>query len=206
MELVKITVLNPQDVPKIREIIEQEGMETFESDIMFKYRFMVDHKLKGMQWIDVNATRSLATTVKIPGYYANSLEPTEKIENASLKTMAVDIECLLTDSTKPMDSKRDPIIMIAMAFEPEFKGKKTLVLTAKPTKEADTLGFQDEREMLSEYAEMKNITMPSTRACIVDNKQVTLMLTDDKEVHPSYDLAIWMNSPYFAKSLTSALN
>ena len=63
-----------------------------------------------------------------------------------------------------------------------------------------------EREMLSEYAEMKNITMPSTRACIVDNKQVTLMLTDDKEVHPSYDLAIWMNSPYFAKSLTSALN
>ena len=151
MELVKITVLNPQDVPKIRELIEQEGMETFESDIMFKYRFMVDHKLKGMQWIDVNATRSLATTVKIPGYYANSLEPTEKIENASLKTMAVDIECLLTDSTKPMDSKRDPIIMIAMAFEPEFKGKKTLVLTAKPTKEADTLGFQDEKEMLSEF-------------------------------------------------------
>ncbi|MFH2021138.1 MAG: helix-turn-helix domain-containing protein, partial [archaeon] len=66
------------------------------------------------------------------------------------------------------------------------------------TKEAENI--------LSEYATIKNTKNSKARFCVVDDNQVTIMLTDDKEVHPSYDLAIWMNSPYFAKSMMSSAN
>jgi len=64
---------------------------------------------------------------------------------------------------------------------------------------------QAEKE-LSKYAQIKHINTPKTRFCIVDNKQATLFLTDDKEVHPSYDLAVWLHSPYFVKTLQNVLN
>jgi HTH-type transcriptional regulator, sugar sensing transcriptional regulator len=57
--------------------------------------------------------------------------------------------------------------------------------------------------VLNEYATVKNSPNSKTRFCVIDDSTVTLMLTDDKDVHPSYDLAIWMNSPYFAKTLLS---
>ena len=61
------------------------------------------------------------------------------------------------------------------------------------------------KEIFSNYADMKD-TNENSRFCVVDNKQVTLMLTSDEDIHPSYDLAVWMNSPYFAKTMTSKFN
>ncbi len=60
------------------------------------------------------------------------------------------------------------------------------------------------RETLSNYSEVKK-SLSESRFCIVDKKHVTLMLNSDDEVHPSYDVAIWMQSPYFAKTLLSSL-
>lgn len=151
--LLKITLYSPQDVPKIRDRLTDEKLieNTHEADIMFKYRFMADHGLKGMQWIRFSGSRTPATTVKVSGYYADSIEPEEKIENAELRFMAVDIECLSTDTTKPMDAKRDPIVMISLAFHPDHKEKKSTVLVAKPVKEDDAIGFQDEKSMLEGF-------------------------------------------------------
>ena len=41
------------------------------------------------------------------------------------------------------------------------------------------------------------------RFIIIDGKEVMFMLMDDKEVHPSYDIGIWINTPYFANALNS---
>ena len=32
------------------------------------------------------------------------------------------------------------------------------------------------------------------------------MLMDDKDVHPSYDIGIWVNTPYFASALENMFN
>jgi len=55
------------------------------------------------------------------------------------------------------------------------------------------------QETLSEFAEFKN-TNSNKRFCVVDNTHVTMMLTDDEKTHPSYDLAVWMHSPYVAET------
>ncbi|MBI2124697.1 TrmB family transcriptional regulator [Candidatus Pacearchaeota archaeon] len=39
------------------------------------------------------------------------------------------------------------------------------------------------------------------RFCIVDGKEIIFMVLDDQEVHPTYDVGIWVNTPFFASAL-----
>jgi HTH-type transcriptional regulator, sugar sensing transcriptional regulator len=39
------------------------------------------------------------------------------------------------------------------------------------------------------------------RFAIVDNNQLMFMLIDDKSVHPNYDVAVWLTTDYFARSM-----
>ena len=43
-------------------------------------------------------------------------------------------------------------------------------------------------------------TDKSSRFCIVDSKELMLMLTDDSTVHESFDSGIWVSTPYFVKN------
>ncbi|MFH1642349.1 MAG: helix-turn-helix domain-containing protein [Nanoarchaeota archaeon] len=49
-------------------------------------------------------------------------------------------------------------------------------------------------------AEVKN-TDAKARFCIIDGKELLFMVLDDKQVHPTYDTAIWVNTPFFASAL-----
>ena len=41
----------------------------------------------------------------------------------------------------------------------------------------------------------------NARFCVVDGKELVFMILDDKEVHPTYDVGIWVNTPFFAKAM-----
>ncbi len=53
---------------------------------------------------------------------------------------------------------------------------------------------------LGNVAEVKNADTKA-RFCIVDGKELIFMILDDKEVHPTYDVGIWVNTPFFANAL-----
>jgi len=53
---------------------------------------------------------------------------------------------------------------------------------------------------LSTIAEIRN-TSENSRFCVIDSKDLLVMMMDDKKVHPSYDVGIWLNSPYFASTM-----
>ena len=53
---------------------------------------------------------------------------------------------------------------------------------------------------LSKFAEIRTNDSRS-RFCIVDRKQIVFMVLNDLDVHPSYDVGIWVNTPYFANAL-----
>ena len=44
-------------------------------------------------------------------------------------------------------------------------------------------------------------TDAKSRFAIIDGKELVFMVMDDKDVHPTYDVGIWVNSPFFAKSM-----
>jgi len=56
---------------------------------------------------------------------------------------------------------------------------------------------------LSKIAEVRDTSSKAMkgRFAIVDSGQLMFMLTDDGTVHPNYDVAVWLSTPYFANVL-----
>jgi sugar-specific transcriptional regulator TrmB len=59
---------------------------------------------------------------------------------------------------------------------------------------------KDALKEVSEVAEVRH-TDGKARFCVVDGKDLVFMVLDDKEVHPTYDVGIWVNTPFFANAL-----
>jgi sugar-specific transcriptional regulator TrmB len=62
------------------------------------------------------------------------------------------------------------------------------------------------KESLKAADEMKDVadvrhTDSKARFTIVDGKELFFMVLDDTDVHPSYDVGIWVNTPFFATAL-----
>ena len=53
---------------------------------------------------------------------------------------------------------------------------------------------------VSKFAEVRNCKNRA-RFTIVDSKSLIFMVLDDVEVHPTYDVGIWINTPFFASAL-----
>jgi len=53
---------------------------------------------------------------------------------------------------------------------------------------------------LGSVAEVRH-TDTKARFLIVDKKEIMFMISDDQEVHPTYDVGIWVNTPFFANAL-----
>ncbi len=52
---------------------------------------------------------------------------------------------------------------------------------------------------------LKALTSIDSRFVLVDSKDVVFMVSDDKNIHESYDTGIWVNTPYFVHSLETML-
>jgi len=59
---------------------------------------------------------------------------------------------------------------------------------------------------VSKFAEVRNLTKMDSRFMIVDNKELLFMIMDDKDVHPTYDIGIWVNTPFFGSALQNLFN
>ena len=55
----------------------------------------------------------------------------------------------------------------------------------------------------SKVAEVRDVEGLNARFMIIDSEQVMFMLLNDKEVHPAYDVGIWLNTEFFAQALES---
>lgn len=55
---------------------------------------------------------------------------------------------------------------------------------------------------LSKVAEVRDGKDLKARFLVIDGEQIMFMLLDDVEVHPTYDLGVWINTPFFAQALS----
>ena len=53
------------------------------------------------------------------------------------------------------------------------------------------------------FADVRNNKNINARFCVIDSKELLFMVIDDEEVHPTYDVGIWVNTPFFATALES---
>lgn len=59
---------------------------------------------------------------------------------------------------------------------------------------------------LQKIAEVKDSKNVNARFCIVDGKELMFMLLNDDEVHPTYDVGVWIDTPYFASAVETMFN
>ena len=84
-------------------------------------------------------------------------------------------------------------------FKPTFeklKKRGVKIRIAAPLTKETTNAVKD----ISGVAEIRH-TDNKARFIIVDAKEVVFMIMDDNTVHPTYDVGIWINSPFFASAL-----
>jgi len=154
-KFLKITLTNPQDVRNLRGELGRMG-KCYEAEVLFKYRFMIDHELRGMGWAEIEGDPCTTNTTKIPSYRVKSIKPVDKKGNADLKYLCFDIECLPLDYKRQMDAKIDPMIMISVTFIPAHRGQSSLVLVAKNAGGAGVQSFEGAKEMLQGFTDIVN--------------------------------------------------
>lgn len=53
---------------------------------------------------------------------------------------------------------------------------------------------------LKNIAEVRKFESAKARFVLVDGQRVVFMTSDDKDVHETYDSAVWVNAPFFASA------
>lgn len=89
LKFLKVTISNPRKVPNVRKYIKDnfEVIETFEYDIPFYKRFLIDNNIKPASWIKVEGEEIKENIIK-----ANKIEQVEIEKYPNLKIYAFDIE------------------------------------------------------------------------------------------------------------------
>ncbi len=79
----------------------------------------------------------------------------------------------------------------------EIKSRGVDIRIAAPITEEAMKAVKD----ISEVAQVRHSDVHNGRFCIVDGKELIFMVMNDSDVHPTYDVGIWVNTPFFANSL-----
>ncbi len=158
--MLRITTTDPKEVRSLREKVKEiDGVKAvYETDILFKNRFLIDNSLGGMGWVQAPlpewaAGQRAGSPSALPLVDVNSLKPAVQEANSPLRFMSFDIECLPDQGEMPR-AETSPVILISMAFQPPYLGQKDLVLVGKDIdcSRPDTSACRDEYELLSRFA------------------------------------------------------
>jgi len=86
------------------------------------------------------------------------------------------------------------------ALKPELERlkKKGVDIRIAATKDKESMKAVKEVAKLAEVRSMDNI---NARFAIIDGRDIMFMVMDDDKVHPSYDVGVWVKTPYFGQAL-----
>lgn len=143
--MLKVYSVSPRDVRELRDQVRTSinGVrEIFEADILYTNRFMADHNITGMSWIEVPK--------QCIDY--NEIVRLDNMNDSPLKIMSIDLECLGPESGEFPKAENDPIILISLAFNTLYRNVKDLVIIAKDIvcDRPDTVSVGTEKELLME--------------------------------------------------------
>ena len=130
--LVKITVDIPSEVTRLRKCFEPEGIQTYEADVQFARRFLIDKKIHAC--MDISGEYSYQGSVRV--YTDPELTPVPLFQ-APLSLLALDIET---------DSQAREIYCISLVCG---SVKKVLIVSDKKLKHAES--FATEKDMLERF-------------------------------------------------------
>lgn len=173
-DFLRISTSLPKQVPVARGILESgimwsnTVMRTYESDILFVMRFMIDTNLVGCSWVRVEPGKyhvvsnekrisqcQLEVTVAAQDLISLGVEQ-EWSKLAPMRVLSFDIECAGKKGAFP-DAKQDPVIQIANMVTVQGESKPAIknIFCLRQTSSivgSDVICFDDEKQMLEAWA------------------------------------------------------
>ena len=182
---IKYMAVNPKEVvDRVKKNTKTEAEESIK-------------RLEGLKSTDViqelNSLHTQGVELVEPSDLAASLKGRHNLYNhieLTLKNAEKTVTIMTTSAglVRKIDSMK-PL------FE-QLKRRGVKIRIAAPlTKETDK-AVKD----LGSVAEVRH-TNSKARFIVVDAKELIFMVMDDAEVHPTYDIGIWINTPFFASAL-----
>ena len=155
-KVAKITLRNPAKTVEVREHLKSMGIEVYEADILFKYRWMNDNDIGGMRWIKTEESNGINTDSVSAQKLVQirKFEPVDRHEDAPLRYLSFDIETVSNTAGSMPDPEKDPAVLISMVFSEEYRGSKSVTLSTRPGKGIEALS--SEKEMLEKFIEIIN--------------------------------------------------
>jgi sugar-specific transcriptional regulator TrmB len=152
-------------------------------------------KLKGNEVLDELSTLFKDGIKYVePTDLSGALKGRQNIYN-HLDMLVRDAEKTITLVTTA-DGLNRKLEVLLPSFEKAKKRGVTIRIAAPITNENRKVAKE-----LSKVAEVRNLEGLKARFMIVDSEQLMFMLLNDDQVHPSYDIGIWINTEFFAQSL-----
>ncbi len=146
-KLIKIICSLPKHVPKIRNAIKEAVVNTYEYDIKYTRRYLMDNEITPLTKIEVEANEVISN-LQVPCFQIKNIEPTTT-PIKDLNVLAIDIETY-NPLGKKFIPEEHPILMIAI-YGKKFKK----VLTWKKFKDGKNVEFLDgEASLLKRFSEI----------------------------------------------------
>jgi len=137
--MYQIFTISPRDIRQLREEVSRipNIFKIYEADIPYKNRWLIDNGLGGFADIDCG-------------------------EDAPISYCSFDIECLVPPEGTMPTSDKDPVILISMAFSPQFEGNDRVVLSTKPTnyQGCPVILCKDEHHLITTFLSLFNAYNP----------------------------------------------
>ena len=151
-------------------------------------------ELKGTEVIDeLSALHSQGIDLVEPSDLSGSLKGRHNVYNHMELTIrnAEESVCIMTTSQGLLRK----IEGLKPTFE-KIKKRGVKIRIAAPITKECAAAIKD----LGDIAEIRHSTAKA-RFIIVDKSEIIFMVMDDAEVHPTYDVGIWINTPFFSSAL-----
>ena len=86
------------------------------------------------------------------------------------------------------------------ALKPEFERLKKRGVDIKIAASKDKESVEAAKEV-AKLADVRCLNDINARFAIIDGNDIMFMVMDDDKVHPSYDVGVWVKTPYFGQAL-----
>ncbi len=144
-ELIKITIDNPRRIPDVREMIKEweEVKETFEYDIVYYKRYLLDKHIEPMGWVEVEGReieKKEHKTIEV-----ESIKPINFEKEINFKVLAFDTEWV-------EENGKSKLIMISLVCSD--KTKKVLTCYEWEGKPNYVEVLKNEKEMIKRFLEI----------------------------------------------------
>jgi HTH-type transcriptional regulator, sugar sensing transcriptional regulator len=152
-------------------------------------------KLKGDEVLDeLNGLFSDGIKFVEPTDLSGALKGRQNIYN-HLDMLVRDAEKTITLVTTA-DGLNRKLEILLPSFEKAKKRGVVIRIAAPITPENKKIAKE-----LSKVAEVRDMGELRARFMVVDSEQLMFMLLNDSDVHPTYDVGVWINTEFFASAL-----